>query len=91
MLSEKLGTKLLICLRITTWSLMSPQSVSVVVPLARGDHGVRLLERDHSKSRLSCSFWFRLIQARQAHESLASIASLSVALQQLVLSKHCQW
>jgi hypothetical protein len=32
-----------------------------------------------------------LIQAEQAHESLASIASLSVALQQLVLSKHCQW
>jgi hypothetical protein len=31
------------------------------------------------------------IQAGQAHESLASIASLSVALQQLVLSKHCQW
>jgi len=41
--------------------------------------------------RLSFSFWFRLIQAGQAHESLASIASLSVALQQLVLSKHCQW
>jgi hypothetical protein len=36
-------------------------------------------------------FWFKLIQAGQAHESLASIASLSVALQQLVLSKHCQW
>jgi len=35
------------------------------------------------------SFW--LIQAGQAHTSLASIASLSVLLQQLVLSKHCQW
>jgi len=34
---------------------------------------------------------FKLIHAGQAHESLASIVSLSVALQQLVLSKHCQW
>jgi hypothetical protein len=40
--------------------------------------------------RLSFSIRFRLIQAGQAHESLASIAPLSVALQQLVLSKHCQ-
>jgi hypothetical protein len=34
---------------------------------------------------------YNLIQAGQAHETLASTASFSVALQQLVISKHCQW